>query len=163
QVKSLGNGAEVASPGTTMMGIVKSGGDEFHGTYFGAYENKHLQSSNLDDELIKNGIGNGGRLLKYYDVSGDLGGRLRTGKLWFYGALLKQGDDQTILGTSTTDPISVSNETLKLSYQASAQTKLVAFYAHNLKAEPQRNASRFRPLENAYDYSFPPLAWKGEI
>src|SRR6185295_6387191 len=73
QVKALGNGAEVASPGSTMMGIVKSGGNDFHGRYFGAYENKRLQSSNLDDTLRANGIGQGSTLLSYYDVSGDLG------------------------------------------------------------------------------------------
>jgi Carboxypeptidase regulatory-like domain len=163
QVKALGNGAEVASPGSTMMGIVKSGGNDFHGRYFGAYENKHLQGNNLDDTLRANGIGQGNNLLKYYDVSADLGGRVLRDKLWFYGAVLKQSIDQSVLGTATTDPISVSNQTLKLTYQPAAGTRLIGFYAHNLKAEPQRAASRFRPLENAYDYSFPPLAWKGEV
>ena len=94
QVKALGNGAEVASPGSTMMGIVKSGGNDFHGRYFGAYENKHLQGNNLDDTLRANGIGRAARC-EYYDLSADLGGRVLRDRLWFYGAvLLKQSNEQ---------------------------------------------------------------------
>ena len=100
-------------------------------------------------------------------------------KLWFYVALLRQRNEKTVTGYAenpgpdgrylTADdvpghnPIAHTNETIKISYQPRASYKAIGFAQHNVKAEPQRDGSRFRPLESTYDYSFTPWAWKGEL
>jgi len=180
QIKALGNGAEVATPGTNFVGIVKSGGNEFHGRYSGAYENNDLQSTNVTSSLRAAGVtGQGDRLIRYYDVSADLGGRIVRDRLWFYGAVLRQANDKTVLGYSkepgpdgifgTADdvqgvnPISVDNQTLKLSYQAATKYRAIGFVQNNNKAENERDGSRFRPRPSTYVYTFTPRAWKGEL
>jgi hypothetical protein len=178
QIKSLGNNAEVASAGTTFIGIVKSGGNNFHGRYFAAGQSGKIKSVNLDDRLRANGVQQGDRQLHYYDVSADLGGRIIRDKLWFYAAVAAAGRDQTRTGYSETpgpdgiwgntddvagtNPISTQNATLKASYQLSRNNKLVAFYAYQRKAELQRDGGRFRGLESTNYYDFPPATWKGE-
>jgi hypothetical protein len=179
QVRALGNVAEVATPGTNFVGIVKSGGNEFHGRYVAQGQTKGLQGDNIDDELRAAGITQGDKLEYFYDVSADLGGRIIRDKLWFYGSLLRQANSKTVTGYAespgpdgrygTSDdvagfnPISVTNETLKLSYQPKTSYKAIGFIQHNSKNEPQRDGSRFRPLESTYEYTFDPTAWKGEF
>lgn len=181
QVKALGNGAEVGTPGTNFVGIVKSGGNTFHGRYFfaGHTDSLPLQSTNIDDDLRAKGVTQGNRLVSYSDVSGDLGGRIIRDKLWFYGAILDQRNKRTRIGYSKSagpdgrygtaddeegfDPNLVPNQTFKLSYQPAATYKVIGFMQHNKRATPERDGSRFAPFEHTYDYDFAPTAAKGEL
>src|SRR5205814_2009469 len=86
----VGNDADVPLPGSSFQGIVKSGGNDFHGTYFAGGSTKGMVSNNVDDELRAKGVSSGDPLLYFRDVSGDLGGRLVRDKLWFYGAIRRQ-------------------------------------------------------------------------
>jgi hypothetical protein len=86
QIRTSGNDAEVSVPGISMVAVMKSGGNDFHGTYAAAFESPTLQSSNLDDSLRAQGLTATSPLKSFYDVSADLGGRLLKDKLWFYGA-----------------------------------------------------------------------------
>jgi len=180
QVKALGNGADVGTPGTNFVGIVKSGGNEFHGRYFAAGHSDKLglQSSNIDDNLRAQGVTAGTRLLSYVDVSADLGGRLIRDKLWFYGGVIYQKNKRTNIGYSesagadgrygTADDVPgfdrniVPNQTLKLSFQPSIKNKLIGFVQHNKRATPERDGTRFSPFEHTYNYDFAPTAAKGE-
>ena len=58
QIESLGNGAEVATPGTNFVGIVKSGGNEFRGRYAEWTRAKPCRAQ-LDDALRANGVSAG--------------------------------------------------------------------------------------------------------
>jgi len=51
QIKSSGNDAEVSVPGISMVAIMKSGGNTFHGTYQASTESPKLQADNLDSAL----------------------------------------------------------------------------------------------------------------
>ena len=46
----------VSVPGISMVGVLKSGGNEFHGIYAGGFETPKLQASNLDDSLRAQGL-----------------------------------------------------------------------------------------------------------
>src|SRR4030095_11877713 len=48
KVQSLSNGPEIASYGVAITMVVKSGGNDYHGTGALAYTGKRLQSDNLD-------------------------------------------------------------------------------------------------------------------
>lgn len=179
QVKAVGNDAEVALPGTNWIGIVKSGGNQFHGTYSAAGQHKSLQSDNLDDELRSQGVNTGSGQRHFWDLAGDLGGRLVRDKLWFYGALRDQRKVSDVLGYSRTagpdgefgtaddDPgysvMGLTNQTVKISYQPVQSLKAIGFYQRNLKREPERGGNRFTPKESTYDYQFPTRAAKGEV
>ena len=100
QIKAVGNDAEVALPGGAWNALVKSGGNDFHGRYFGAFENQSLQSDNLTDKLRAAGVSNNTGMRTFRDFSGDLGGRLVRDQLWFYGAAHDQRNDKNLIGFS---------------------------------------------------------------
>jgi hypothetical protein len=77
QVRTSGNDAEVSTPGVSMVAIMKSGGNQFHGSQ---------------------GIGSPPKLKNFYDFAGDLGGRIIRDRLWFYGGYAKQSKSEGLLG-----------------------------------------------------------------
>jgi len=180
QIKAVGNEAEVALPGGAWNAIVKSGGNDFHGRYFGAFENRSLQSDNLDDALRANGVTTSTAMRTFRDFSGDLGGRIVRDKVWFYGALHDQRNEKNLIGFSLNpgpdgiyhtaddppayDRTIVWNGTAKGTYQAKKTLKLVGFYTYNEKVSPNgQEASRFTPFLSTYNYLFPTRASKIEM
>src|SRR5687768_6221814 len=81
QVRTSGNDAEVSTPGVSMIAIMKSGGNTFHGAYRGSYQPGSLQGNNLNDELKAQGVGTPPELKTFYDFAGDLGGRIIRDKI----------------------------------------------------------------------------------
>jgi hypothetical protein len=98
QVRTSGNDAEVSTPGVSMIAIMKSGGNTFHGAYRASYQPDALQASNLNDSLRRQGIGAPPQLKTFYDFAGDLGGRIVRDRLWFYGGYAKQTKSEGTLG-----------------------------------------------------------------
>src|SRR4051812_17691942 len=98
QIKSSGNDAEVSVPGISMVAVMKSGGNNFHGSLSGAAESPKLQSTNLNDTLRAQGLSATSPLKHFYDVAADLGGRLIRDKLWFYGGYSRQSKQEGQLG-----------------------------------------------------------------
>ena len=179
QVRAVGNDAEMALPGTNFVGIVKSGGNQFHGTYMAAGQRPELQSDNIDDELRSLGVTAGNPLKYYWDLSADLGGRLIRDKLWFYTAYANQesvkgkigyarapGPD-SLFGTSDDElgesKVTLINYTLKKSYQPSPKYRFIGFVQRGEKLEPERGGDRFRPAENTHNFEFRHVVAKGEL
>jgi hypothetical protein len=74
QVRTSGNSAEVSPPGTAMVGVLKSGSNEFHGTYYVNEETPGLQSNNVTSLLRAQGLTSTNPIKHQYDTSGDFGG-----------------------------------------------------------------------------------------
>jgi carboxypeptidase family protein len=179
QIKTSGNDAEVSVPGISMVAIMKSGGNTFHGTYQASAESPKLQADNLDSALRAQGLTATSPLKNFYDVSGDLGGRIVRDKLWFYGAYGRQAKSEGVLGFAASpgpdgkyltadDPLANSETSLsqlsaKLSYQLSKNNRLVYAWQRGTKAQPQNNAGRFTPLESTRDYKNPTAVQKIEL
>jgi hypothetical protein len=181
QVKASGNDAEMASAGVNFLAVVKSGGNDFHGTYHAAFQNAALQSKNIDEKLRAQGLQDEAPLDHYYDASGDLGGRLIRDRLWFYGAATRQELVAGMLGFAsapgpdgrylTSDDVTadtltrLDNQTLKLSYQPATKYRLVGLYQRGLKYLPDgaQDGDRFTPLEATTNYRFVSTVWKGEL
>jgi hypothetical protein len=178
QVRTSGNDAEVSTPGVSMVAIMKSGGNTFHGAYRASYQPDALQASNLNDSLRAQRIGAPPQLKKFYDFAGDLGGRLVRDRLWFYGGYAKQTKSEGTLGFAA-DPgpdgryltgdepqayfeSSLYQYSLKLSYQLSRNNRLVYAWQRGVKAQPQNGGGRFRPLEATRDYKNPTAIQKAE-
>jgi hypothetical protein len=178
QVRTSGNDAEVSTPGVSMVAIMKSGGNTFHGAYRASYQPDTLQASNLNDSLRAQRIGVPPQLKRFYDFAGDLGGRLVRDRLWFYGGYAKQTKSEGTLGFAA-DPgpdgryltgdepqayfeSSLYQYSVKLSYQLSRNNRLVYAWQRGVKAQPQNGGGRFRPLEATRDYKNPTAIQKAE-
>jgi hypothetical protein len=179
QIKTSGNDAEVSTPGISMVAILKSGGNTFHGSFAAASESPNLQSSNLNASLKAQGLSDTQPLKSFYDVAGDLGGRIIRDKLWFYGAASRQAKKQGLVGfvadagpdgayLTGDEPIayfgtSLTQYSAKLSYQISKNNRLVYAWQRGTKAQPQNGAGRFVPLESTRDYKNPTAIQKAEL
>jgi hypothetical protein len=179
QIRTSGNDAEVSVPGISMVAVLKSGGNTFHGTYTAAAESPRLQSDNLDAALRSQGLSATSPLKSFYDVSADLGGRIVTDTLWFYGAYSRQAKSEGLLGFAAgpgpdgryltgDEPLAnfeslLSQYSAKFSYQISTKNRLVYAWQRGTKAQPQNAAGRFRPLEATRDYKNPTAIQKLEF
>jgi hypothetical protein len=179
QIRTSGNDAEVSVPGISMVAIMKSGGNTFHGTYQVSTESPKFQSDNLNDALRAQGLTATSPLKNFYDLSADLGGRIIRDKLWFYGAYGRQAKNEGLLGyASSPGPdgryltaddelgnveTSLSQISAKLSYQLSKNNRLVYAWQRGTKAQPTNNAGRFTPQESTRDYKNPTAIQKIEL
>jgi len=179
QIKTSGNDAEVSTPGISMVSVLKSGSNQFHGVYSGAYEGAGFESDNITPKLRAQGLTAGAPLRYYYEAAGDIGGRLIRDKLWFYFAANKQQRVSNLLGFASgpgpdgkyltgDEPLAdyqnnLSNQAVKLSYQPTQKHRLIGVVQPMLKYQPQRSGGRFRPLESTIDYRNPGGIYKGEL
>jgi hypothetical protein len=180
QVRAVGNDAEVALPGTNLVAIVKSGGNDFSGSAGYAGQWSGMQSNNVTDSLRARGVRSSDKQNSWKDAFVDLGGPIVRDKLWFYGALHDQRRSFFLLDMAcspgpdgkylTADdnfncPVSslLQNQTGKLSYQATPKYRAVAFYERNKKFEPFREGGKFRPEEATNRNTFIPQAAKLEL
>lgn len=179
QVKTSGNDAEVSVPGISMVGVLKSGGNQFHGAYNVGLQSPRLQSGNLDTSLRAQGLSSTAPLRSFTDLSADLGGRIVKDKLWFYVARSRQQKTSGIVGFASgpgadgkyltaddppADFHSLLNQyTGKVSYQLTKGNRLVYAFQRGIKAEPQNGGTRFVPLEATRDYFVSGSIQKGEL
>jgi len=179
QVTAVGSSAEFATPGLAWTGVVKSGGNDFHGLF--SYDGQYpaMQGDNVDAALLAQGLDPSGNSIKsYYDVTAQLGGRIVRDQLWFFAAIRSIERVSNELGFSESkgpdnkygtadDPLATRTmynpgQTLKLSYQPATQHRFVGFVSRSIKNERQRGASRFIPLESTWNYWYDPTPWKIE-
>ena len=80
QVKTSGNDAEVSTPGISMVSVLKSGSNQFHGSYRVAYEDSGFESDNMTPALRAQGLSATAPLKYYYEVGADLGWAHRQGQ-----------------------------------------------------------------------------------
>jgi hypothetical protein len=179
QVKTSGNDAEVSVPGISVVGVLKSGGNQFHGAYNVGFQSPEAQANNVDAGLRAQGLSNTAPLKSFYDAAGDLGGPIMKDKLWFYLARSRQKRASGLVGfaaspgpdgkyLSADDPLAdfhslLDQYTAKFSYQISKSNRLVYAYQRATKHEPENGAGRFTPLEATRDYANPGWIWKAEL
>jgi hypothetical protein len=150
-VKTLGNGAEVPSRGINLNAVVKSGGNQFHGTGYINYSGKSLQSDNIDATLQSEGITVSDLVDKRYSYSGDLGGRIIRDKLWFYTGARRAIDNHVPLNTVMPDGVTPAVapelawfQTTKITYQLSPANRMLGFRMWNHKYDTSQ-LSQFIP------------------
>jgi len=135
-ITSVANSAEAPSRGIQVSIVIKSGGNDFHGSGTLIQSGKKMQADNLDDKLRAQGITSGNPVATRWDRSGEVGGRIVRNKLWFYAQARERRDDNFSLGGFNPDGApSISEQvqrftTIKLSNQVSPSTKIVGFYQH---------------------------------
>ena len=133
-VTTVGNRAEAPTKGIQINVILKSGGDDFHGSGYFAGTGHRLEFDNVDDALRARGVTGGNPVKSRWDASGELGGRLIPSKLWFYGSSRRRGEKVQQFNAFHDDGVtpSVSDQfqyfhTLKMSYQMTPANKFIGF------------------------------------
>jgi len=183
-VRSFGNDADVAEPGSVWNLVSKSGGNQFHGRYSNQYITDKFQSNNLDDELRAQGLSFTDSVIYFNDFTSDLGGKIVADKLWFYGGLRDRRNKRSVAGlalepgpdnqygTGDETPhlpiVWTGNWTGKLSYQPTYKYQFVGFVARDYStndggAQSSKAAQRFIPYESATYQTYPVLNFRGEF
>src|SRR5207249_2450228 len=83
-VQTSGSNADAGTHGVQLNVILKSGGNDFHGSGIYAQTSGGMVSNNVDDALRAQGITAGNPVRNRWDASADLGGRVAPNRLWFY-------------------------------------------------------------------------------
>jgi outer membrane receptor protein involved in Fe transport len=147
---SIGSGASSAEspvPGVFTQLISKSGGNTYHGSFYGDYESKDWQSYNIDAAQIAAGVTGGGgleardvnRLSSYRDMNGDVGGYLKKDKMWWY-ASVRALDTAVRYVNFPVKPheTHLRNFTAKATYMLSQANKLIGYYQPSTKVQNNR-------------------------
>ena len=167
RVQTIGSNAEMPRRGLLVDAILKSGGNEFHGsgTVYGS--SGQLEGNNVSDELRAAGVRGAQKLHTLRDVSGNVGGRIIRNKLWFFGGARWVGYDREALDAFYPDRSPILLNTWmpyhleKLSYQATTGNRITGFY-HVATDNQRRGASRFVPPKSRELAHGPVTLAKGE-
>ena len=128
-IQTMGHDASFPNRGVAVNLIVKSGGNDFHGSASFTGTNRSLESETTA----------GGALDYRGDLSGDIGGPIIRDKAWFYLGLRKQHQERDALNCFKPDgsPCVVMNNskfyTPKVTYQLNRSNKLVGFLWWNYR------------------------------
>ena len=167
-VQTVGASASVPVRGIGINAIIKSGGNDFHGSYSYAGTGQNLQSNNIDAALAAQGITSGNPVLIRADTGGDFGGRLVRDKVWFYTAGRYRWERDQTLQCFQDDGVTpcVSKNSLgygtgKVTYQMNQQNKLIGFLQFTDKYT-MSGGSRLSSYDSRTAYTIPIYTGKGE-
>ncbi len=159
RVQAVGSEVDVPLRGVALSAVLKSGGNDFHGSGWLSLTNAKLQSNNLDASLIAQGLTSGNKLEHRWDVNGDLGGRIIRDKLWFYvgGRARASVDDYAGAFKPDGSPAqrlqNMTYGSAKSSYQLSRSNQIIAVFQHVTKREIS-GSSVFVPWESRTDNDY---------
>jgi hypothetical protein len=180
-VNAVGNTAEMPAPGVLSQLIAKSGGNAYHGTLYADYENDSMEAHNIDAAQIAAGVTGSpvvaavdtNRLTEFRDFNVDMGGFVKKDKLWWYGAYRRTNTGQrypTLVDDVQETWVPVG--TAKVTYNVTANQKLIGFYQHANKNQPdylgaiQIAGGRATPAimhaDTVWHSTFPTDVWKVE-
>src|SRR5262245_6363947 len=103
RMQTIANDVEVPNRGINLNLIVKSGGNDFHGTASWEQTSGKLAASNLDKKLEDQGIRAPNYLRRRFYGGADLGGRIVMNKLWFYSGARGRQNSENPLGVLDAD------------------------------------------------------------
>lgn len=141
------HGAEWPTPGVHMQLITKSGGNQYRGTLYADYENRHWQSFNVDEDQIARGARGGtglltrdaNRLWHDHDVNADVGGFVVRNRLWWYGSIREQEVASRLLNFPVKPHRTrLHNFTGKSTFRITPGNKIIAFAQVGRNHQPNR-------------------------
>jgi hypothetical protein len=158
RMQTIANDVEVPNRGVNMNLIVKSGGNQFHGTMSWEQTNHHFQGSNLDDDLRAQGITAPNNLVRRFYGGGDVGGRIVRNKLWFYAGARGRMNRENPLGVFAADGTpGITDQTQfmvtsKISYQMSKSQRFIFFdyYQRLIKDDPMTSNQGYETKQNNF-------------
>ena len=156
QLGGDGNDASAATPGVQLNAVIKSGGNQFRGDAYFDYENKSLQGRNVTDRLRRLGVGEGNRIITYYDPNFSAGGPIKRDKLWYFGSVRNQRTGRTQSGFPVEAPsdfefvTKLQNGTYKFTYALNQNNKIGHYLQMGRKVQPHRDAASTAYFNSVY-------------
>ncbi len=146
---------DIQSSGVVLNMITKSGGNRLSGGISLYGETKDFQAKNIPDTPQYEGVGFGNPTDYLYDYGGDLGGPVVKDKLWFYTAFRRTEINRFIIGYEVngkpgTEYTDLKHWTGKLTWQITANNRMMGWVNYDAKAMPHRAAGPRRPAETTY-------------
>ena len=162
QITSAAKGAEAANSGATFNFVIKSGGNQFHGSGQFAFQDASLQSNNVNQRLLDRGLSaTSNKYTHYWDVKGDLGGPIMKDRLWIYGSYTDSYSGQYVSGfvsERSGQPevfyTRLFGPTTRVTYQPTKKMKFDYVQQIARKWQPYREADQFKPLESTTSQSY---------
>ena len=177
-VQVMGHSAATPTRGLAINGVVKSGGNDFHGQMYYSRTSDNLRSDNITSALEQQGITEGDRLRLRDDWSAELGGRLKRDKLWFFVSSRQRRQHDDLIGcflpadeNNPDGPLSdspcVGTErsrfmTAKVTYQLNQNNKIVGFAQPNWRYGERGGSAVALWETRTYRTPGSDGAWKGE-
>ena len=185
QVGGAGADSGAFAGGAVLSISVKSGGDQFHGTWYSDFITENSVAENVPDYLrtvntpnedgLYSRVGlcqqrsgeticKGNATQKQMDLNGDLGGPLWKQKAWFFTSWRLNDKYEYIAGLGdTTQRSKLSNKyTFKGTFQVGKSNQIIGFLNKREKLQDKRDISLTVPLSAAYYQSSRNYPWKVE-
>jgi hypothetical protein len=145
---TAGAGADVSPGGVRVNVVMKDGGNQHSGSFFGAWNDGKWQSDNHSDALRGLGLRAVDKIKKVYEFSGGFGGPIKRDKLWYFAAGRLSGVHSPIADTfyvpqgatqadcqagrvaceQGIDDQYINSATLRLTWQMSTRNKFSIYY-----------------------------------
>src|SRR6476619_1057270 len=144
---TIGQGAEMPTPGVQSQMLGKSGGNKFQGEIYQDFENNSMIGENIANDLpakFASAIAlHSNETQKYRDSNINVGGPIKKDKVWWYFSYRNQ---KTSVGQPNfIGPISGTlfdtllwNPSGKTTYQINQNNKLIGYYQWGQKEQPNR-------------------------
>jgi hypothetical protein len=157
---------EIKTPGINMNMVVKSGSNDWHAGVKYFYEGPSLVSSNVDAELIAQGITEGtpNELLSDLDIQG--GGPIWPNRAWFFIDYWNFEIKKVVLGLEERDGTALDDWTFNVNAQVSDNHKISGRYIKTIKYRNNRGASRNNPYNGRIQDSgshIPQVQWQAVL
>ena len=145
---TAGAGADVSPGGVRVNVVMKDGGNQHNGSFFGAWNDGAWQSDNMTPALQASGLRAVDKIKKIYEFSAGLGGPIKRDRLWYFAAGRFSGVDAPIADTfyvpagatnadcqagrvaceQGIDDQTINSATLRLTWQISPRNKVALYY-----------------------------------
>ncbi len=83
---TAGAGADVSPGGVRVNVVMRDGGNQFNGSFFGAWSDGAWQSNNLTPELQAKNLRAVDKIKKIYEFSAGVGGPIKRDRIWYFAA-----------------------------------------------------------------------------
>ena len=152
---TIGQGAEMPTPGVQSQMLGKSGGNKFQGEFYDDYETNGMIGENIikntPSKFLYDPVSNpGGNIrphsnetLKYRDTNINIGGPIKKDKVWWYFSYRNQKTSvgqPNFIGAIAGTPFDTLlwNPSGKVTYQLNQNNKLIGYYQWGQKEQPNR-------------------------
>src|SRR5882762_1204386 len=142
-VSAAGGDVEMNAPGSAVVNTIKSGGNIFKMLNNLTYQQESWVSDNIDASTAARGF-TGQPNIKFWEGHTDIGGPIKTDKLWFFGSYNHFKIDKVISGVSrviATDLGVFDNETTKETWKVSQKDTVIGYFQWGRKQKPNRGLS----------------------
>lgn len=163
-VSAAGGDVEMNTPGSAVVNTIKSGGNKFKMLNNLTYQQESWVGDNTSAELTKRGY-TGQPNIKFWEGHTDIGGPIKTDKLWFFGAYNHFKIDKQISGVPraiATDLGVFDNYTTKETWKVSQKDNIVGYFQWGRKQKPNRGLSTLVAPEAAQPQDSVSWVYKGE-